>query len=120
MVEDRTNQVFTDLLQYLESYYSNISGGTAYPDKAPSFPYLYFFQLDASTALTTLSNTEDGVDTAYQIEVYSDKSMNHARKIANTVREYMIGEGYRCINFMPSQAPTSVKRFVMRYGRLDV
>ena len=120
MVKDNTNQVYTELIQYLKGIYPQISGGTNYPEKLPSFPYLYFFQIDAPTALTTLSNTEEGIRSAYQIEIYTDTGMNKARKIANDVRLYMISNGFTCRTFMPVNAPSNVSRFVTRFNRLDV
>lgn len=120
MVKDKTNQVYTELLQYLKSIYPKINGGTTYPDKLPSFPYIYFFLLDAPTALTTLSNTEDGIDSAYQIEIYTNTSLNDARKIANDVRAFMISQGFVCKAFNPMQQPSNVSRFVTRFKRLDV
>ena len=120
MVKDRTNQVYTELIQYLKDYYPKIYGGTTYPEDLPKLPYVYFFQLDAPTTLTTLSNTEDGVTTSYQVEVYTDTGMNSARKIANDIRTFMITNGFRCTNFMPITRPSNVSRFVARYRRLDV
>ena len=120
MVKDRTNQVYTELIQYLKSIYSPIFGGMTYSESEPELPFVYFFQMDAPTALTTLSNTEDGIRSAYQIEVYSDNGMNHARKISNDIRAYMIKNGFRCITFRPMQAPSTVNRFLSRYMRLDV
>lgn len=120
MVKDKTNQVYTELIQYLKGIYPQISSGTNYPEKYPSFPYLYFFQIDAPTALTTLSNTEDGIRSAYQIEVYTDTGMSKARKIANDVRLYMISNGFTCKTFMPANAPSNVSRFITRFNRLDV
>ena len=119
MVKDKTNQIYTELVQSLKDEYPKLKSGQVYPDTPPKLPYLYFFQIDAPTVLRTLSNTEDGVNLAFQIEVYSDKDMNDARTIANKVRAYMIGEGFECKTFMPSQQP-SVSRFITRFSRLDV
>ena len=120
MVKDKTNQIYTELTQAIKDSFPKLSSGMTYPEKPPTFPYLYFFQIDAPTALRTLSNTEDGVHLAFQIELYSDKGMNDARKIANEVRTYMIGEGFECKAFMPSQVPSNVSRFITRFSRLDV
>ena len=120
MVKDKTNKVYTELIQYLKSIYPKIEGGTTYSETDVHFPYVYFFQLDSPTVLTTLSNTEDGVRNVYQVEVYTDTGTNSARKIASDIRSHMISEGFRCMNFMPIVTPSNVSRFVARYGRLDV
>jgi len=119
MVTDKNNKIYTELMEFLKSEYPKIDGGTK-SEAPPTLPYVYFFQLDARTRLTTLSNTEDGVTLAFQIEIYSDKGMNDARKIANSVREYMIADGFRCRRFSPDQNSSNVSRFVTRFQRLDV
>ena len=121
MVQDKNNMIFTNLMDYLKTEYPKIDGGTkADTEKIPSFPYVYFFQIDASTRLTTLSNTEDGINLAFQIEVYTDKGINKAREISNAIRNFMIEEGFICQTFNPVQIPSNVSRFIARYGRLDV
>ena len=116
MVTDKNNKIYTELMEFLKSEYPKIDGGTK-SEAPPVLPYVYFFQLDARTRL---SNTEDGVTLAFQIEIYSDKGMNDARKIANSVREYMIADGFRCRRFSPDQNSSNVSRFVTRFQRLDV
>ena len=119
MVSDKNNKIYTELITHMKSLYPTITSSTVLPDTAPKFPFLYFFQIDGSTRGTTLSNTEDVINLAFQIEIYSDKGINLARKISNDVREYMISEGFRCRTFNPIQN-SSVSRFVGRYERLDV
>lgn len=119
MVTDKHNKIYTELLQHMKDTYPTIKGGTEYKDTPPSLPYMYFFQIDASTRLTTLSDTEDGINLAFQIEFYG-KGKDEVRKMANTARSFMISEGFRCQAFMPSQVPTNVSRFLTRFGRLDV
>lgn len=107
-------------METLKINYPKIKGGSVYNENKSSFPFVYFFQLDAPTALTTLSNTEDGVNLAFQIEVYTDMGVNYARKIATDIRTFMISEGFLCKNFMPIITGSNVSRFVTRFGRLDV
>lgn len=120
MVSDKHNQIYTDLLNHMKSIYPKLKGGTKYDGNEPKFPYLYFYQIDGTTRLTTLSNTEDGISLVFQIEIYTKGGDNEARKMANEVRAYMISQGFRCMNFIPMQGNSDVSRFVMRYGRLDV
>lgn len=119
MVADKNNKIFTKLMDFLKGEYDRVYGGQK-SETAPKLPYVYFFQINGSTKLTTLSNTEDGVNLAFQIEVYSDKGMNDARKIANSIREYMIADGFRCNTFRPDSNSTDVSRFITRFERLDV
>lgn len=120
MVKDKNNQIYTGLMEYMKDIYPKLKSSQTYPDSPPSFPYLYFFQIDSPTALRTLSNTEDGVHLSFQIELYSDKGMNEARKMADDVREYMISEGFECKRHMPSQVPSNSSRFITVFYRLDV
>lgn len=119
MVADKNNKIYTELLDYMKSYYPALSGGTAFSGKV-ELPYLHFIFLDAPTRLTTLSNTEDGVNLAFQIDIYTDSGLTMARKMAYDVRNYMIEMGFRCVTFMPIVQPQNVSRFVGRYERLDV
>lgn len=121
MVKDNTNQYYTNLLKHLQSEYSSLQGGQAYKATPPSFPYMYFKQIEGSGALSTLSNTEEGINFCCEIKFYSNKSASEARKIANTAREYMTGAGFRCAYFAPVEnvSDSSIQQFVARFTKLD-
>ena len=118
MVQDKNNKIYTELIEYLREIYPKMYGGQK-SETPTKLPYIYFFQIDGSTRLTTLSNTEDGINLAFQIEVYSGEGRDDARKIANSIREFMIADGFKCRTFMPDQS-SSVSRFITRFERLDV
>lgn len=118
MVKDKNNKIFDNLITYMRTIYPSLKGGEY--QENPKLPYMYFTQIDGSTRDTTLSNTEESINLAFQIEIYTDMGMNYARKMANDVREYMIKDGFRCKNFMPMNTFSNVSRFVARYERLDV
>lgn len=120
MVEDKTNKIYNDLSIYMKSLYPNLKTGQNYNENDVKIPYMYFYLLDAPTALDDLSNNEVGVKLAFQIETYTDGNMNQARKMASEIRSFMRTLGFRCITFRPIETPTNVKRFVARYERLDV
>lgn len=120
MVKDSHNRVYTELMTYLKEKYPGIEGGTVYSETAPTFPYVFFFLVDAPTALTTLSQTEDGIASSYQIEVYSNKGMNTSRKISYSIREFMVDKGFLCRRFRPIERGSDISRFVAIYYRLDV
>lgn len=123
MVKDNTNTYFSDLIDYLTPLYTGVDGSQTKTDTPPSFPYVYFNQLGGSTELTTLSGTEDGVRVTYEIRAYQNGKLatNKVRNIANSIREYMIGCGFRCTYFKPEEnlADTNVKQFISRYEKLD-
>lgn len=120
-VKDRFNSYYTQMTNGMKETYSEIKGSTVYKATPPSFPHLYFRQIDGSTALTTLSGTEDGINFSVQVEVYSKVSAADARNIANTVREIMISLGFRCSYFEPMEntGDTSINRFVLRFEKLE-
>lgn len=120
MVSDKTNRIFTELLEYLREIYPKVYGGQSYNETNVKLPYVYFFMGDMPTTLVDLSNNEVGVSPMYQIEVYTDKGLNEARKMSMDVRSFMTSNGFRCRTFTPSQLPTNVSRFIGRYERLDV
>ena len=120
MVKDNHNKVYTELMTYLKGLYPNIVGSTVYSEMPPNFPYVFFFLVDAPTALTTLSQTEDGVNTSYQIEVFSDKGSSTTRKISNSVRAFMVNQGFICRRFRPIERGSNISQFVSIYSRLDV
>lgn len=120
MVKDKTNEIYTGLIEYLREIYPKLKCGQTYNENEVNFPFVYFFLLDEPTKLTTLSRTEDGVNLVYQIEVYTKDGGNNARKIAHDVRTYMVSQGFLVRNFMPIPSPSNVSRFVGRYERLTV
>lgn len=62
MVKDNVNLYFTNLLKDLQKQYSSLKGGQVYKATPPSFPYMYFKQIGGDGVLSTLSNTEDGIN----------------------------------------------------------
>jgi len=121
MVKDRNNAYYTTLLKTLQSSYSGLKGGTVYSSTPPSFPYMYYKQLNAPTAATTLSGTEDAVTLSAEIKLYSKKSINDVRNIANLARAYLVGEFFRIDEFSPIEnvSDSSVYQFVIRCSKLE-
>jgi hypothetical protein len=120
-VKDNFNKYYSDLLKELQKTDESLKGGTVYKATPPSFPYIYFKQINGSTALTTLSSTEDGINLGLQIEFYSKTSAANAREIANTARRIMIGFGFSCSYFEPMEntGDTSIFRFMTRFEKLE-
>lgn len=121
MVKDNVNLYFTNLLKDLQNKYSGLKGGQVFKAAPPSFPYMYFKQIEGSGALPTLSNTEDGINLGLEIKFYSNKTASEARKIANSAREYMVGIGFHCDYFSPVEnvSDTSISQFLARFSKLE-
>lgn len=121
MVKDNFNQYYNDLLNDLLSKYSGLKGGTVFKETPSSFPYMYFKQIGGDGALSTLSNTEDGINLALEIKFYSNKSASEVRKIANSAREYMVGIGFHCDYFSPVEniSDSSISQFLTRFSKLE-
>ena len=120
MVSDKTNKIYTELMEFMRSIYPNVSSGTSYNETKVKLPYVYFFLLDEPTRSITLGNDEAVVNLIYQIEVYSESGQNQTRKMAWDIRNFMIAQGFNCRTFMLIQSSSNVSRFVGRYERLDV
>lgn len=121
MVKDNVNLYFTNLLKDLQKQYSSLKGGQVYKATPPSFPYMYFKQIGGDGALSTLSNTEDGINLGLEVKFYSNKSASEARKLANSAREYMVGIGFYCDYFSPVEnvSDTSISQFLTRFSKLE-
>ena len=121
MVKDNVNLYFNNLLTHLREKYKAFDGGQSYNPIPPAFPYMYFKQIGGATAASTLSNTEDGVNLDIEIKFYTNKTPNEVRKIANTAREYMIDNGFRCNYFSPVEnvSDASISQFLVRFSKLE-
>ena len=121
MVKDNVNLYFTNLLKDLQKQYSSLKGGQVYKATPPSFPYMYFKQIGGDGALSTLSNTEDGINLGLEVKFYSNKSASEVRKLANSARDYMVGIGFRCDYFSPVEnvSDTSISQFLTRFSKLE-
>ena len=121
MVKDNFNQYYTNLLRFLQDKYKDLKGSTKKMDKPPYFPHMYFKQIGGETALKTLSGTEDGINLGIEIKIYSNRTSSEARKIANSAREYMIGNGFNCDYFssVDNVSDSSIDQFLLRFSKLD-
>lgn len=121
MVKDNVNLYFTNLLKDLQNKYSSLKGGQVFKATPPSFPYMYFKQIGGDGVLSTLSNTEDGINLGLEIKFYSNKTASEARKMANSAREYMVGIGFHCDYFSPVEnvSDTSISQFLTRFSKLE-
>lgn len=121
-VKDRFNSYLTQLQKGLQDTYPKIKGGSTYKATPPSYPYFYMKQIDGSTALETLSGTEDGINMGLEIQFYSKTSQSDVRSIALKAKEIMRECGFRCTYFqgVDNIGDTSVYRWITRFEQLEV
>lgn len=121
-VKDRFNSYLTQLQKGLQDTYPKIKGGSTYKATPPSYPYFYMKQIDGSTALETLSGTEDGINMGLEIQFYSKTSQPDVRSIALKAKEIMRECGFRCTYFqgVDNIGDTSVYRWITRFEQLEV
>lgn len=121
-VKDNFNHYLTQLQNGLQNTYPKIKSGTVYKATPPSYPYFYMKQIDGSTALTTLSNTEDGINMGLEIQFYSKTSQADVRAIALEAKEIMRKCGFNCTYFqgIDNIGDTSVYRWATRFEQLEV
>lgn len=122
MVEDRTNYYYTKLLSGLQDLYKGMDGSQENNDSPPSFPYMYFFQINGEGAIGTLSGTEDGINLAYEVRFYSRISPNDVREIANSARAIMVENlDFRCTYFQPLEnvKDKTIYQFITRFAKLE-
>lgn len=129
MVKDRTNEYYTDLLTYMQSgtsedfpqTYPKLTGGMKYTNTPPSFPWMYMVQIDGRGTAYTLSNGENAVYLAYQIELYEKESLGRCRLMANKCREWLVGSGFQITYFNPvdNVSDRSINRFVIRVAKIE-
>ncbi len=120
-VKDRNNYYYTELLNALKAEDAKVKGGTEYKVTPPSFPYMYYKQIGGSTAASSLSNTEDGIMLAIEILIYSKKSLDDARKLANADRAYLVSKGFHIDEFKPvdNVADSSIHQFLIRCSKIE-
>ena len=120
-VKDNYNAYYTKLLNALKVDYPTLSAGTVYKNTPPKLPYFYFKQIHGTTALTTMSCTEDGINLAFQVDFYSKVSMAEVRGMAVLARRVMTEMGFQCNYFeqMDNTGDTSIYRWVTRFEKLE-
>ena len=120
-VKGRDNSHPSEEYKAIMNWAYNLKGGQVYKATPPSFPYMYFKQIGGDGALSTLSNTEDGINLGLEVKFYSNKSASEVRKLANSAREYMVGIGFHCDYFSPVEnvSDTSISQFLTRFSKLE-
>lgn len=130
MVKDKTNQYYTELLTHMKSgstddfptTYADMTGGSKYTNTPPNFPWMFMKQIGGEGTAYTLSNGEDAINLAYQIEFYEKTSANTCRLMANKAREWWVEQGFRITYFSPMDniSDRTINRFVIRVAKIEV
>ncbi len=120
MVKDRVNHYYTSLLRFLQTEYIGMGGSQKHTLSPPVFPYMYFKQIGGSGALETLSGTEEGIELAVEIRLYSKN--DDVRNIANKAREWAVSEEFHIDYFSPEDnaSDSSINQFILRISKTDV
>lgn len=121
-VKDRFNHYLTQLQKGLQDTYPKIKGGSTYKTTPSSYPSFYMKQIDGSTALETLSGTEDGINMGLEVQFYSKTSQSDVRSIALKSKDIMRECGFRCTYFqsVDNIGDASVYRWIARFEQLEV
>ena len=126
MVKDRTNQYYTELLTYMrgatEDYPAyDMRGGMKYTNTPAHFPWMYLHQIDGSGTAYTLSNGEQAINLAYQLDIFEKVSLGACRDMANKARTWFVDKGFRVIYFNPvdNVNDRSINRFSIRVAKIE-
>lgn len=121
-VKDRFNHYLTQLQKGLQEPFPKIKGGSVYKATPPSYPYFYMKQINGSSALETLSGTEEGINMGLEVQFWSKTSQSDVRSIALKAKEIMRECGFRCTYFqgVDNIGDTSVYRWIARFEQLEV
>ena len=109
------SQTIKDTYKMTDSNFSTVGSS-----KAPAvFPFVYVNALPASEQGRDLQGTSvNGALFTFQVDVYSNKTQNEARKVTSEVAKTMKTMGFE-INSMPSfESTQDVHRMTARFRRM--
>ena len=109
------SQTIKDTYKMTDSNFSTVGSS-----KAPAvFPFVYVNALPASEQGRDLQGTSvNGALFTFQVDVYSNKTQNEARKVMSEVTKVMKTMGFE-INSMPSfESTQDVHRMTARFRRM--
>ena len=109
------SQTIKDTYKMTDKNFSTVGSS----DTPAVFPFVYFNALPASEQGRDLQGTSvNGALFTFQIDVYSNKTQNEARKVMSEVTKVMKTMGFE-INSMPSFEDTKdVHRMTARFRRM--
>ena len=115
---DVWNRVMTNISIACGSSVAKVTSTTN--DTPSEFPAVAVEQIDNRDYAVDLENSENGVMTVMQIQVFSNKSLTEARSIMNTICDAMRQMGYRRFSGpepIPNMSNIKIIRTVARFRR---
>ena len=109
------SQTIKDTYKMTDSNFSTVGSS----DTPAVFPFVYFNALPASEQGRDLQGTSvNGALFTFQVDVYSNKTQNEARKVMSEITKVMKTMGFE-INSMPSfESTQDVHRMTARFRRM--
>lgn len=109
------SQTIKDTYKMTDKNFSTVGSS----DTPAVFPFVYFNALPASEQGRDLQGTSvNGALFGFQIDVYSNKTQNEARKVMSEITKVMKTMGFE-INSMPSfESTKDVHRMTARFRRM--
>lgn len=118
---DVSSIVFTNieykLKKKLIGTYPNISFTTSDKNKITKFPTVYFHEIAGNEVGKDLENDEvNGINAAYQVEIYSDKDQETCKNVAKEVVKVM-KELHFSTTTPTFQNESTTYRLILRFSR---
>ena len=112
------NEIFTECKKILTSEFEEIRVSSTFINAKSKFPAVSIIEMDNSIAKDTIDSslTEKYADIVYDVNSFSNKSKQEAKKIAKLVDEYLISIGFtrKTLRLMETQ-DINLHRYVGRY-----
>ena len=114
-IKQNFSQTIKDTYKMTDSNFSTVGSS-----KAPAvFPFVYVNALPASEQGRDLQGTSvNGALFTFQIDVYSNKTQNEARKVMSEVTKVMKTMGFEIISIPSFEDTKDVHRMTARFRRL--
>lgn len=114
---DISRIVYTTLQYRVAKKYSSANFTTSSINQITKFPTVYFNELQGSEVSSDLEGNEiNGINVAYQVEIYSDKSQEVCRNIAKEVVSVMKEMHFKTTTPYFNNESTTY-RLVLRFNR---
>ena len=109
------SQKLKDTYKMTDSNFSTVGSS-----KAPAvFPFVYFNALPASEQGRDLQGTSvNGALFTFQVDVYSNKTQNEARKVMSEVTKVVKTMGFEIISMPSFESTQDVHRMTARFRRM--
>lgn len=114
-IKQNFSQTIKDTYKMTDSNFSTVGSS-----KAPAvFPFVYVNALPASEQGRDLQGTSvNGALFAFQIDVYSNKTQNEARKVMSEVTKIMKNMGFEIVSMPSFESTQDVHRMTARFRRM--